>query len=103
MRAAAIWEGIIFLDEHPEFARARALQVVMIALEIHGAWRCFKHLPSIGDTSRKGKAAGESNSSNSSGGSSKKRGAGSSGKSKAARVVSAAGSSPGGSPRSCVA
>jgi hypothetical protein len=50
MRAAAIWEGVLFLDEHPEFAKARYLQVVMIALEAHGAWRCWKHLPSLGDT-----------------------------------------------------
>lgn len=57
MRAAAIWEGVLFLDEHPEFARARYLQVVMIALEAHGAWRCWKHLPSLGDTTASSKAA----------------------------------------------
>lgn len=42
MRVAALWKGVIFMDAHPEFAKARYLQVVMIALEIYyGAWGSF--------------------------------------------------------------
>lgn len=49
MRGAALWEGVVFIEAHPEYANARWLQAVMIALEAHGAWRCFKHLPSLHD------------------------------------------------------
>ena len=100
MRAAAIWEGIVFLDEHPEFARARALQAVMIALETHGAWRCFKHLPSLGDGgSGKGSESGTTPAKRGDGGS----GSGKPLKGKAPRVVPAGYESPNGSPRSSVA
>lgn len=117
MRGAAIWEGIVFLDENPEFARARALQVVMIALELHGAWRCFKHLPSLGDTAAAAKSSSRSSSGSrnstptkrgggGSGGGRSRRGSSPTGKQlrvKAARVAPAADGSPNGSPRSSVA
>jgi hypothetical protein len=62
MRGVALWEGILFLNAHPEFSRARPLQVVMVVLEIHGAWRCFKHLPSLGDVSGGDGGSGKSGS-----------------------------------------
>jgi hypothetical protein len=39
LRAAAIWEGFVFLGAHPEFASlgTRCLQALMIALEVKGA------------------------------------------------------------------
>lgn len=114
MRGAAIWEGIVFLDENPEFARARALQVVMIALELHGAWRCFKHLPSLGETAAAAKSSSRNSTptkrggggSGGSGGGRSRRGSSPTGKRlrvKAARVAPAADGSPNGSPRSSVA
>ena len=57
MRAAALWQGVVFLREHPEFNHARPLQLVMIALEIHGGWRCFKHVPHLSLGDRKSSAS----------------------------------------------
>ena len=47
LRAAALWEGILFLASHPEYdsVGARCLQVVMIGLEAKGAVSGYKFLP----------------------------------------------------------
>lgn len=111
MRAASLWEGIVFLDENPEYARCRALQAVMIALEIHGAWRCFKYLPSMGDVSghkvavlRKDGVGNGSNGSNGSSSYSSKTPSPHKSKAKgAARAGPAAAGSPGVSPRHSIA
>lgn len=111
MRAAAIWEGIVFLDENPEYARARALQMVMIALELHGAWRCFKHLPSLGaaaaaaSKSRSGRSSHSTPTKRGGGGCRSSRGSSPTGKQlrvKDARVAPAADGSLNGSPCSSI-